>query len=237
MAEQLTLPVDLAEDINFASFICQPSNQQLLAHLKLLAKANSSQQLTLLNADKGAGKSHLLQATFKAAQQQGLHSVFLALDTLVDYPAHILDGLENNQLICLDNIEAIVGHSEWERALFNLINQVKAASTSHLLMSANAGAKQLAFKLPDLRSRLAWGINYQLYPLSDDTKPQALTLRANLRGFNLPIEAANYLCVRAQRDMPSLIASLDQLSAQALQHKRKLTVPFVRQVLTSNQAG
>jgi len=58
-----------------------------------------------------------------------------------------------------------------------------------------------------------------------------LKLRARHRGLELPEETAQYLLRRLPRDMATLYDWLDLLDVAALAAKRRLTVPFVREVL------
>jgi DnaA family protein len=85
--------------------------------------------------------------------------------------------------------------------------------------------------LPDLRSRLATGLVYQLTSMSDQQKQQALILQAQSRGLSMSDEVAQYLLRHYGRDMPALMTVLQQLDKASLQAKRRLTIPFVRQVL------
>ena len=56
-------------------------------------------------------------------------------------------------------------------------------------------------------------------------------MRAQQRGFDLPDETARYLQRRLPRDMRSLFAVLDELDSAALAAQRRLTVPFIKDVL------
>ena len=85
--------------------------------------------------------------------------------------------------------------------------------------------------MPDLRSRLGWGLIYQLKVLDDQQRLQALQLRARQRGCEMPYETGRYLMRRLPRNMAALFDLLDQLDEASLVAQRKLTVPFVKSVL------
>jgi DnaA family protein len=53
----------------------------------------------------------------------------------------------------------------------------------------------------------------------------------------LPDDAARYLVTRSRRDMASLYKLLDTLDQEALRAQRRLTVPFVRDVLKEIAGG
>jgi DnaA family protein len=85
--------------------------------------------------------------------------------------------------------------------------------------------------LPDLVSRLGWGPVFQLSALTDIEKRGALQLRAHRRGLEMGDEVADYLLKRCPRDMDSLFNLLNRLDHASLAAQRRLTIPFVRQLL------
>jgi DnaA family protein len=87
----------------------------------------------------------------------------------------------------------------------------------------------------DLRTRLAWGLVYQLQPLADAEKAEALRAHAGARGLTLGGEVIDYLLSHLPRDMRTLAAAVDALDAFALAHKRPLTVPLMRQWLAADE--
>ena len=90
---------------------------------------------------------------------------------------------------------------------------------------------QLPDLLPDLVSRLSQLPTYSIRPLADEDRKKALQMRASNRGLELPDETAQYLVTRIRRDMSSLYSLLDTLDEEALRAQRRLTVPFVKDVL------
>jgi DnaA family protein len=100
-----------------------------------------------------------------------------------------------------------------------------------LIVSGSAPPAASGIVLADLRSRLGGGLVLTLHSLDDDEQVEALRLRAQIRGFELPVETAQYLLRRLPRDMTSLCAFLDELDEASLAAQRRLTVPFVRQVM------
>lgn len=222
---QLALPLRLADHAVFASFL-QAGNEALLATLR---------DLTTGRADGGcwvwgpaaSGKTHLLQAV---CAQAGDRSVYVPLALLADADAELLDGLANRDLVCLDDLDAVAGRRDWERALFVLCNQILDADVC-LLVAADTSLRASQIVLPDLRSRLSHLPSFKIQPLADQERAAALQLRARHRGLELPDETARYLLSRSKRDMASLYDVLDTLDAEALRAQRRLTIPFVREVL------
>jgi DnaA family protein len=127
-------------------------------------------------------------------------------------------------------METIAGKSDWETALFALCNQVLDENRV-LIVAAAMSSRECPIELPDLQSRLARLATYQVSALADEDRVLALQLRAKHRGLDLPDDTARYLLSRSRRDMASLYELLDKLDLAALRAQRRLTIPFVREVL------
>ena len=143
-----------------------------------------------------------------------------------------MQAIEQADLLCLDDVDAIAGLPEWEEAVFHCFNRLHDTK-GHLLVSAQQTPANSSIDLPDLRSRLATGLVYQLVMMTDEQKQQALILQAQSRGLMLTTDVAQYLLRHYGRDMPALMAVLQELDKASLQAKRKLTIPFIRQVLAN----
>lgn len=175
----------------------------------------------------GCGRSHLLQAACALAGGSGLTAAYLPLAGRRAEDPAMLAGFERLGFVALDDVDAVAGHPGWERALFNLWNEL-AAERGRLALSAQAPPASLAFTLPDLASRLAASQVHRLQPLAEAEQAQALVRRAGHRGLELPPETLGYLMRRAPRDFASLCRLLDELDTESLAAQRRLTVPFVR---------
>ena len=139
-------------------------------------------------------------------------------------------GLERQDLVCIDDAQVLAGMGEWERGLFDLFNRVREG-TGTLVVAGDSRPDRAGFSLPDLVSRLSWGVTYVLKPLPDDDVSRALAYRAAARGLELPGETAAYLLKRIPRDLPSVFELLDRLDEASMIEQRRLTIPFVKSVL------
>ncbi|MGS2723102.1 DnaA regulatory inactivator Hda [Porticoccus sp. GXU_MW_L64] len=181
--------------------------------------------------NRGSGVTHLVQGACHQALAAGLSVQYLPVDELLEYPPQALfDGLEQTDLVCVDNLQMISGQGEWQEALFHLFNGIKAQG-SRLLVGANASPVQVPIELADLKSRLAWGLSLQLPALADEQKVLLLQFCARQRGLELADAPAQYLFSRLPRDIGQLVVALDQLDKASLQSQRRLTIPFIRQIL------
>ena len=145
-------------------------------------------------------------------------------------PATAVDGLPADAVICLDDIETIAGDADWERALLVLYERMLEQG-GRLIISAPARPADAGFELADLESRLSALSLFRLQPPGDAGQLEALKMRAEARGLRLPDETARYLALRLPRDRAVLFDWLQLLDARSLAANRRLTVPFVRDVL------
>ncbi|HDP90223.1 MAG TPA: DnaA regulatory inactivator Hda [Thioalkalivibrio sp.] len=227
---QLVLDVGLHDGAVFDGFVAG-DNAALVETLKQQAAGGGEAQVYLYGAP-GAGKSHLLQAACHAANQAGLTASYLPLRDMPGVGAGVLEGLEQVALVCIDDLQAVAGDDAWERGLFNLVNASRAAGNS-LVFAAAEGPAGLGVRLPDLASRLSWGAVFRLQPLSDADRLAVLRRRAERRGFELPDEVGRYLLNNCPRDLGSLIGLLDHIDRATLAEQRRVTIPFIRQLLAS----
>ncbi len=229
---QLPLSFGQTEAFSFDQFLAG-KNTEAVEKLNSLIEHNSGSENIFIWGAAGTGKSHLLQALCKSLSDHDQRSVFLPLSQHKKFTPQILEGLEELSVICLDDVDRIAGDEDWERAIFHLFNRAK--EKDHLLiMAAQSAPQSIKFKLADLDSRMNWGLIYQLQELEDSEKLLVLQQKAQARSFELPDEVGNYLITRLPRDMHALCDFLDKLDLASLAAKRKLTVPFVKELLEQN---
>ena len=233
LVSQLTLNVHLRDDATFASYHEGP-NAHVVRYLRAFASQNSTSLLVrqaYLCGAASTGKSHLLQALCTETSRQGGTSIYLPVRQFSGtHAATALEDLDQTDLVCFDDLDALAGKRDWEIALFNLINNIQA-SGSALVMAARSRPKDIAIQIPDLASRLLSGPVFQLKRLSDTNKIKALQVYATQRGVVLRDDAARYLLNHYPRNLKQLIAALERLDKVSLATKRRITIPFIKAVL------
>ncbi len=226
---QIPLGVRLPDRAVFASFL-PARNTEATEHARRLASGEIA-GITWLCGPGGAGKTHLLQAICAAASER-MRAGYVPLAQVSGLGVGVLEGLPQLQCLCLDDIDQVAGQPDWERGIFGLLRELEDAG-GRLIASAQAPPVLANWALADLGSRCAAGAVFQLRVLDENEQQAALQLRARLRGFELPAETSRWLQRRFPRDMRSLYELLDTLDEAALAAQRRLTIPFIREVLRS----
>jgi DnaA family protein len=225
---QLPLGVRLREASRFDNFFPGP-NAAAVHAAATLAESEHAAHLWLWGG-RGSGRSHLLQAVCAQCGALTRASTYVPVAELLPIGPGVLAGLEALRVIAIDDVDSVAGDAGWERALFNLYNSATEQGAV-LIFAAAAPPAAIRWTLHDLASRLSAATVFQMRPLDDVELAQALTQRAALRGLELPGESAEFLLKRFPRDMHTLCAVLDTLDEASLIAQRRLTVPFLKEVL------
>lgn len=228
LLKQLPLQFEFRANQTFNDYF-SGSNLEIINHLQNSVSGLGEKQVFIWG-ESGLGKSHLLQACCHQAQSIGLSSFYFDLSPSALPDSNLLKGLDEFDIVCFDNIDQIAGHKDWELAFFNFYNLHR--DQGHILiLSATCPPHDIAIKLPDLKTRLNWGLTLKIQPLSDEEKITALVFKANQMGFEITPKAVRFLLTHNNRDLSSLWGLLTKLDHASLAAKRKLTIPFLKQIL------
>lgn len=124
----------------------------------------------------------------------------------------------------VDDVDTL---SETEQEeLFTLMNCVRAHPESRLLIAGHAPVHELTLR-SDIRSRLSWGLNFELQYLDDESAAKEFVRQARERGIELDKDVQHWIGIHCPRDMRSLRSFLDGIDRYAMEKKRKVTLPLV----------
>jgi len=227
LGPQLPLALRYPPDQRFDSFVAPPEGA--IPALSALATAAGADWVYLAGASR-TGKTHLALAVCAAAEQSGRRAVYLPLAAAAGRLRDALDALEGNDVMALDGLDVIAGTRDDEVALFDFHNRARASGVN-VLYTARGIPDDIGLVLPDLRSRLQQCLRVILDPLDDEGRREVLRDRAQRRGLVLEDAALDWLLTRTDRDLGALVALLDKLDRASLAAQRRITVPFLRQVL------
>lgn len=227
--KQIPLKLSLNPNSTFDNFFASSTNavakntvQQFLS--------DDSEHFLYLWSQPGDGVTHLLEAAQNIAAKTK-NCQYLPLKDLLEYPPEaITEGLEQLDFICIDDIEAITKEPNWQLALFHLYNQLRD-NGKKLIVGGHVAPRHLEIELQDLKSRLQWGAVLYFEPLSDEEKKQALQAKAKSLGMTLNEDVLDFLLTRLKRSNAALYQALALLDQESIAAKRKITIPFVKDVL------
>ncbi|MCK5120449.1 MAG: DnaA regulatory inactivator Hda [Methylococcales bacterium] len=231
MPKQLPLQFEFQANQNFSTFY-PGSNEEAVNHLQKIF--TSTEQQIFLWGETGTGKTHLLQATSQIADKINKTAFYFSFATEELPNPSMLDGLDKLDLVCFDNIDLIAGNSEWERAFFNFFNRHRDGNKK-LLLSASCQPKYLAIQLPDLKTRMNWGLTLKLNTLTNEQQLDALIYKANDLGFEIPVNVGRFLMTHYASDLPTIWKLIDKIDQATLAAKRKLTIPFLKQIMADKK--
>lgn len=202
--KQLLLDIQPAPPPSLDNFVVG-QNAEALDSLRQVVSGQSEVRFVYLWGPSGSGKSHLLQACAMLAPK-------------FEVPLTVADDVDTYT-------------DEAQIALFNQFNYLREHTSAGILITAGTASPMQMGLRDDLATRLAWGLVYQLRPLTDEEKAQALRTHARERGMNLPDEVVDYCLRHLRRDLPTLMATLDALDEWSLTTKKPVTVPMLRKLL------
>lgn len=225
---QIPLALRFPPDQRFDGFVGAGA---AVALLRAVARGERGDWVCL-SGPGGSGKTHLLIAACAEATQRGRRAAYLPLAGCAGRVGEALAMFEGFDLVCLDGLDAVAGEREDEIALFDFHNRARSAGGT-VLYAARATSAQLPPGLPDLRSRLGQCTQLPLAVLDDESRREVLRRRAAARGLVLDEAVLDWLLRRVGRDLGTLTALLDRLDRESLAAQRRVTIPFLRQLLRS----
>jgi DnaA family protein len=220
---QLGLPLALNTKMLWCNF-SGDKNQQIIEFLTNLF-SQSSASVVYVYGDKSSGKTHLLQGCAFEALEQSPGVVYL--DFAREMPDGILNGLEDNDWICIDNVHCLDENQQQE--LFDLYNRATQTSVK-LIVSGPALPGELTL-LKDLKTRLSLATIFCLESLDDKSKKDIIQQQMNERNLKIDRKIYDYLFKYHSRDLTDLLSAIDQLDEASLQQKNNITIPLIKQVL------
>lgn len=210
----------------FASFVAT-GNALALAAVEELADGHGTERFVYLFGRPGSGRTHLLNAAVVAAAKRGARAMLAGHGALRD------PSLAGAALVVVDDVQAL--DDDAQVALFDLHNAARAGE-GRLLLAGDRPPRELGVR-EDLRTRIGAALAFELHPLTDAGRADALRAYAARRHMTLEDGVVDYLLARVSRDLPTLTALVARIDRAALERHRAVTVPLVREVLQHEDHG
>jgi len=225
MHPQLTLSLGMTPATTFGTYHVDQGNRLCVQALTALVHGSIDDKQLYLWGETGAGKTHLLSAACQESSALGYRIAYIPGELANSSSA--LQGLEQCSLVCIDDLQRLDHAAEVD--LFHCINRCHESNTK-LLFAADRGADELGLNLKDLKTRLSWGLNFQLPILSDEALMGALKDELEARSLAASDDVLAYVMKRFPRRIDSLKHFVDRLDSASLTEQRRITIPFVKEV-------
>ena len=235
MFVQMPLKIELRDEATFETYIAPNEQVAVALHHFQQALTQDNGTAFYLYGAAGVGKTHLLQAACRFVSKAH-HSVRQTVYFPLSEPAlplipDVLSGLEQVALVCLDDVDQKVGEANWEQALASLLAK-SAIAGHHVILSGQTSMETWSFATQELNRAMMNVLPIALAPLQE-TKDLVMALQRHAKriGLELPPTVGRYLIRQFSTDIEELLSVLQLLAQQSLIAKRRLTLPFVKQIL------
>ena len=218
---QLGLPISLNASMLLESFV---ANKELLRLINQLFLNEKSSEVYIYGAS-GQGKTHVLQGAVLKALEIDKNAVYI--DCNESFPEHILDFVDQIDLISFDNIHLI--SSESQEVFFDLYNRARQAQI-FVLVSGNTLPSDLEV-MKDLKTRLSLAVVYKLEELNDELTMSVIDSQMSQRNLSVNSNVYEYLFKSYSRDLKLLLSTMNDLDKASLQAKKPISIPFVKNFL------
>jgi DnaA family protein len=241
LPRQTALNLECAPKASLGNFIATGNENllEILTEIKLSLQIGTlktalkaEQRMIHIWGEGGSGRSHILEAMKLLADDLNQSSWMLGHDSSDDDWREaglvISENPQSFALLCVDDVDSLDEFAQG--ALFRMHNLIRESSSQVLLTSSKVPPTNLDLR-DDLRTRLAWGLVFQMHVLSDDEKLNALEQAAQARGLQLSNDVPPWLLRHFHRDMSSLMSLMEALDTYSLETKRAVTLPLVKELL------
>ena len=228
---QLVCDYEFSAENTFASFVAG-GNSMLITALHGAVAGDPSSSIVYFYGDHGTGRTHLVKSVLRECEDRRRSAVLISMTDRFRISPKMLSRAKED-VILIDDVDQVAGDTEWENAIYEIVNSGKNVSGQRLVVSSLTRQAASGFARKDIVTRLSWGVTFHVEELSDDDKIRALELRAGLRGMKLTDETARFMITRLPRSMTDLMSSLALLEHSLEDGHRLsyLTIPFVKKVL------
>ncbi|HJM15739.1 MAG TPA: DnaA/Hda family protein [SAR86 cluster bacterium] len=232
LPEQLHLNVQLDDSINLDNFISCDSTKDFLNIISNTTEDNSISNFYLIWGNEGRGKSYVMRALHRKYLEDGKQSFHFSFkDKKVTSP-EILTDLDSLEAVFIEDLHSMEISRDWEKAMFNLINECYLSGTK-VYLSSNIVPKDLKISLKDLSSRLSSFTAIEVPEITEEEKIQALLQSSERKGFLLDDKTINYIISYTSRSLSDLLRLLNELDSFSLQKKKKISPSLVREMVSS----
>ena len=231
LATQLCFDLTCPTEFAFDNFVGEKNKQVIHALNLCLNPENHTIWHAHVFSAQQTGKTHLLKACCHQVIARGVTAIYIDMSHFYRISPDIFQGLDQVSLVCIDNIDCVIGKAIWEEALFDLYNRLIVKKVS-LVIAAKAAPKQLGVVLPDLKTRLSQGLVMQVETLSDADLLCLMQEKSQEKGFFLPERVAAYALQYLERDIFHIVDFIEKISILIFEKKQQPTIKMAKNLIS-----
>tara|TARA_Y100000994_G_C15693349_1_gene442426 strand:- start:947 stop:1651 length:705 start_codon:yes stop_codon:yes gene_type:complete len=227
---QLIFPFQINQKASFNTFFCTPDNLNLMTRLADIVFSKNVHEL-IIHGEQGSGKSFLMQAICNELSSIGKRFAFIPMNKAINMGVEIFQNLASLDTVCIDDLQLMLSNEDWEKALFNLINECQQSNCSLILSFGSTQPLEENTQLPDLLSRIKRMEFMTMLAVKGDHLYQALDFVSQQLDIKLEKAELEFLLKHQTREFSLLVDNLISLDTQAATLKRKITIPLIKETL------
>lgn len=214
---QYHFPLELAEDYSAESFFIAEANAEAFGLIERWPDWGSAYGL-LIYGEEGCGKTHLAHLWQQKSQAIFLTPEMLNAKTYLDAPA---------PCFVVEQLERI---GKGEEAFFHFLNHVQQQK-GYLLCTSRVAPVDLPLRIRDVQSRVMGLLQVKVSPPDEALLASLMMKRFADKQLKVGADVIAYAVNRIERSYGAVNQLIQRLDARALEQKREITVPLVREVL------
>jgi len=233
-------PLGLDPSRTFSDFITARSNGLACSSALEVANNPSYKYNPLYIFSKwSSGKTHLLHAIGNEAMKNNpdKYAVYLSAKNMIDQSEKSVTDITSclwgekrlPRFLLIDDIHTMAAHDKPQKALLSLFTQF-LESKRQLVVAASAPPSQIKDLLPQLRSRLEWGLITEIKAPDQKTKMKVIHQRAKEQGIQFQ-EDATFFLASSTNDMKKLVQRIEKIKLHSALYGKKMDISVVQSIL------
>jgi len=239
-SSKTSFPSGLDPSCTFSDFITARSNGLACSSALDVANNPSYKYNPLYIFSKWSfGKTHLLHAIGNEAMKKDPDNkaVYLSAEnTISQFEKTPPDGINGfwgeekaPRFLLLDDIQTVASHDKTEKNLLSLCAQF-LESKRQLVVAASTPSSQIKNLLPQLRSRLEWGLITEIKAPDQKTKMKVIHQMAKQQGIQFQ-EDATFFLASSTNDLKNLVHQLEKIKSHTSLYGNKMDISIVQSIL------
>ena len=190
-----------------------------------------------------SGKTHLLHAIGNEAMKIAPHieAVYLSAENVISQFDKTVAEKSNSfwstekapHFLLLDDFDTVASGKSSQKKLLSLCTQI-LESKRQLVVAASAPPGQIKNLLPQLRSRLEWGLITEIKIPDQQTKMKLIHQKAKQKGIQLQ-EDATFFLASTTNDLKNLVRQIDKIKSHASLYRNKMDISIVQSILENER--